>query len=254
MTRVRPLAFICASLIAISACDSTTATPTSPGQSDTSTAIVTVFSGTLAVGGTQTWAFSLPTAAQLRLTLGSLTDATGAPTGRSLRLTFGIPSGTGCGALQTTTTAAGLATHLSSFASAGTYCASVTDTGQLGVPSDFGVRITFGDPGTTAGAGIITYASTILPGGTTSRTLNASSAGTLTVVVDTLEPQSVQSLVLGIGFPRSDGGGCQVTLTANATRGSQAAIPVEAGTYCVKVTDPGTLTGPAQFSMRIFHP
>jgi len=255
MTRVRTLAFICAALVGSSACDETPDNViTGPSLPATSTAISTVFAGTLTVGGTQTWAFSLPTAAEVRLTLGSLTDAAGLPTGRSLRLTFGVPSGTSCGSLQTTTAAAGLATHLKAFASAGTYCASVTDAGQLGVTSDFAVRILLGNPDTSAGAGIITYSSLLLPGGVTARTFSASSAGIVTVVFDTLEPQSVPSLTLGIGFPRFDGGGCQVTSSFNATRGSQFALPVEAGNYCVRLSDPGTLTGPAQFSLRIFHP
>jgi hypothetical protein len=143
---------------------------------------------------------------------------------------------------------------LSAFASAGTYCVAVTDVGQLGQSSDFAVRITFGDPNTRAGGGTITYASVLLPGGNTSRTFTASASGVVTIIVDTLEPQSVTTVNVGVGFPRSDGGGCQVTLSANVTRGSQLGIPVEAGNYCVRVADPGTLTTAASFSMRIVHP
>jgi hypothetical protein len=51
----------------------------------------------------------------------------------------------------------------------------------------------------------------------------------VTIFFDTIDPASVPSLALGIGFPRADGGGCVVNLTATATRGSQFAIPVEGG-------------------------
>ena len=251
----RRLILICCALVAGSGCDSTPETPTTPTTPSVSTAITSVFSGTLTQGGTQTWAFSLPSPAQVRFTLGSLTDTTtGQPTGRSLRLTFGIPSGTGCGPLQSVTTAAGLATHLSAFGSAGTYCVSVTDIGQLGGSSDFAVRVTFGDPVTSSGSGVVTYTSTILPGGTTTRTFVASNPGTVAVVFDTLTPQSASSLVVGLGFPRADGGGCQLTRSFVATRGFQFELPVEAGTYCVGVTDAGSLAGAGQFSLRIFHP
>jgi hypothetical protein len=136
----------------------------------------------------------------------------------------------------------------------GTYCVSVADIGQLTSPANFGVRITLGDPSTRGGGGTVTYAQTVLPKGSTSRTFDASLRGDVTVFFDTIDPASVPSLSLGIGFPRSDGSGCVLNQTYSATRGSQFAFPVEAGTYCLQVSDPGTLTGPAQFSLRIQHP
>ena len=218
------------------------------------TSFTQVFSGTLLPGGSQSYAFSLAASAPLRVSLSSLTDITENPLPSSLQLTFGRPQGTGCGALQTVTVPASLATHLIFQPSAGTYCVGVADVGQLSATAVFGVRITQGEPTSLAKPGTETYASVLFPGGFTSRTFDASAAGTVTVIMDTISPESVASLAGGLGFPRSDGGGCQLTSTFVASRGAQLAVPVEIGTYCIKVSDPGTLTQLTSFSLRIIHP
>lgn len=223
----------------------------SPGVA---TSFTQVFSGTLAPGGSASYAFSLASGAPLRLSLSSLTDLTENPLPSSLKLTFGRPQGTGCGALETVTVSASLATHLRFQPAAGTYCVGVADIGQLSSSAVFGVRITQGEPTSLAQPGVETYASVLFPGGFTSRTFEASAAGTVTVIMDTITPDTVASLAGGLGFPRADGSGCQLTSTFVASRGAQLAVPVEIGTYCVKVSDPGTLTQVTSFSMRIIHP
>jgi hypothetical protein len=253
MIRVRALTVLCI-LLAASACEERTTVPTQVTQLPlTSQASTQLFSGTLAPAGSQTFAFTIGSA-PVRVSLGSLTDANGNPLSQSVRLIFGVPQGTGCGPIQEATTPAGLSTHLQVNVAGGTYCVSVVDVGQLSQTANFGIRITLGDPSTRAGAGTITYAQTVLPKGSTSRSFDASLRGDVTIFLDTIDPASVASLSLGMGFPRADGGGCVVNLTATGTRGSQFTVPVEAGTYCIQVSDPGTLTGPAQFSLRIQHP
>jgi hypothetical protein len=224
------------------------------GPSFAATSFTQVFSGTLLPGGSQSYAFSLAASAPLRVSLSSLTDLTENPLSGSLKLTFGRPQGTGCGSLQSVTVPASLATHLLFQPSAGTYCVAVADVGQLSAAAVFGVRITQGEPTSFAKPETETYTSVLFPGGFTSRTFEASAAGTVTVIMDTIAPDSVASLAGGLGFPRSDGGGCQLTSTFVASRGAQLAVPVEVGTYCVKVSDPGTLTQLTSFSLRIIHP
>jgi len=250
---VRSFGCACLILVGAAGCNRSEETPTTPTTTET-TSFTIVFSGTLTPGGSQSFAFTLASGVPIRVSLGSLTNASGTPLLTPLTLTFGRPAGTGCGALHTVTTSPGLSTHISVFTAAGTYCVAITDTGQLSGSADFGVRITEGDFSSPSGAGTITYANILLPGGFTSRTFDASAAGTVTVFMDTISPSSVASLSLGIGFPRSDGGGCQLSQSFTATRGSQFSLPVEAGTYCVKLSDPGTLTELTQFSLRIQHP
>jgi hypothetical protein len=253
MTRAGASVAALLALAVLSGCNSNDE-PTTPTPTTGSSANVIVFAGTVAPAGSQIFSFTIAGGVPLRVSLGSLTDANAQPLPQSLRLTFGIPQGTGCSALQTVITPATLATQLSAMLSPGTYCVSVTDIGQLGTTASFGVRLVFGDPRSDDGGGTITYTSTVLQGGFTSRTFDATQAGTAVVLFDTIEPGSVSSLSLGIGFPRTDGGGCQITQLHTATRGSQFAVNVEAGTYCVRVADVGTVTGSATFTLRIQHP
>ena len=253
MTRAGASVAALLALAVLSGCNSNDE-PTTPTPSGGPSASVIAFTGTVSPGGSQLFSFTIAGGVPLRLSLGSLTDANAQPLSQSLRLTFGIPQGTGCTALQTVVTPATLATQLSALLSPGTYCVSVTDIGQLASDATFGVRIVFGDPRSDAGGGTITYQSVVLQGGFTSRTFDATQAGTAVVLFDTIDPGSVPSLSLGIGFPRTDGGGCQITQLHTATRGSQFAVNVEAGTYCVRVADVGTVTGSASFSLRIQHP
>jgi hypothetical protein len=249
------LATLAALLVAASACGQQDPDNVVTGPSSgLSTSFTQVFSGTLLPGGSASYAFSMASSAPLRLSLSSLTDLTEKPISSALKLTFGRPQGTGCGVLETVTVPASLATHLLFQPAAGTYCVGVADVGQLTGSAVFGVRITQGEPTSLASAGIETYSSVLFPGGFTSRTFEASSAGIVTVIMDTISPDSVASLAGGLGFPRTDGGGCQLTSTFVASRGAQLAVPVEIGTYCVKVSDPGTLTQVTSFSMRIIHP
>ena len=253
MTRVRTLTFLCL-VIAAAGCSEQTTVPTTPTEPPLiSQATTQIFSGTLSPGGSQTYSFSIG-GVPVRVSLGSLTDANSNPLPQSVRLSFGVPQGTGCGPIHSATTPANLSTHLQLLASPGTYCVNVTDIGQLSSDATFGVRITLGDPTTRRGAGTIDYASTVLPGGFTSRTFDASTRGDVTVVLDSINPSSVTSLRLGIGIPRTDAGGCLMTQSHVAARGATFTFPVDAGTYCLQVSDPGTLTGAAQFLLRIQHP
>lgn len=237
-------------VLAVSAACTNNETPTTPTDTGP-TSFTQVFTGTLQPGASSSFAFGLGSAVALRVALGSLTDLSENPLSSTLKLTFGRPQGTGCGELQSVTVQAALATHMIFQPAPGTYCVGVSNAGQEVM---FGVRITQGDPSSTATPGTDTYSSVLFPGGFTSRTFEASAAGTVTVIMDTISPANVASLNAGVGFPRSDGGGCQITRAFTASRGAQLAVPVEIGTYCVKVSDPGTLTQTTQFSLRIVRP
>lgn len=226
--------------------------PTQPGSS--SSQVTEVFSGAIAPGETKFTSFTSPASLPTRIGLGSLVDANGNPLTTPMTVSVGIPSGTGCGVLQSATAAPSLATNINLLLTSGVYCVSIADAGQLASTSVYGVRITFGDPSTTSSPGTVTYSSTLLPGGSTSRTFDASATGTVTVTMDTIDQPSVSALGLGLGFPRNDGGGCQLTQAFTAGRGSQFSLPVDAGKYCVKVYDLGTLPDVTRFSLRIQHP
>jgi hypothetical protein len=61
---------------------------------------------------------------------------------------------------------------------------------------------------------------------------------------------------LGVGLPRTSGGGCRLGVTVNAAPGTtpQISTQADAGQYCVQVYDLGTITDPVGFALKIDHP
>ena len=87
-----------------------------------------------------------------------------------------------------------------------------------------------------------------------SRSFVASTDGVVTISLDQIAPATVSSLGVGIGIPKNDGAGCELTTAVIASPGTQFTASVDAGKYCVKIFDPGTLTDTAVFTLRLIHP
>ena len=96
------------------------------------------------------------------------------------------------------------------------------------------------------------WSSTLSPGGTSSRSFTVNTAGTITVTMTS----AGSTVGLGVGLPRTSGGGCRLGVSVNTGGGStpQISTPADAGQYCVQVFDLGTLTDPISFTMTIDHP
>jgi hypothetical protein len=107
-------------------------------------------------------------------------------------------------------------------------------------------------PSTTSKTVTENWSSVIAPGGTSTRSFTVNSAGTIAVTL-TGAPATVG---LGVGLPRTNGGGCRLGVAVNALPGTtpQISTQADAGQYCVQVYDLGTLTDPVGFSMKIEHP
>ncbi len=95
------------------------------------------------------------------------------------------------------------------------------------------------------------WSSVIAPGGASARSFSVSSAGTIVVTL-TAGP----TVGLGVGLPRTNGGGCRLGVSVNASPGTTPQIntQADAGQYCVQVYDLGTLTDPIGFALKIEHP
>ena len=102
----------------------------------------------------------------------------------------------------------------------------------------------------------VVYDSQLYPGGTASRTLTVTQSGTVYLTLTSVRPDAAVALGLGVGIPRADGGGCHLSQSISVASGatSQLSTNVDAGTYCVKVFDVGTLTDAVSFSVTIVHP
>ena len=94
------------------------------------------------------------------------------------------------------------------------------------------------------------WSSVVAPGGASTRSFTVNSAGTIVVTL-TGGPM----VGLGVGLPRTSGGGCRLGVSVNASPATtpQISAQADAGQYCVQVFDLGTLTDPVGFSLTIEH-
>jgi len=109
----------------------------------------------------------------------------------------------------------------------------------------------------TTASGTEVFASFITAGGTASHTFTVAQAGTISLTLTSLTPAS--TVGLGVGVTGGTGLTCSLSRSVDASPTSDAtpqlAEAVDAGTYCVQVFDPGTVTAPGtQFSVTIEHP
>jgi hypothetical protein len=107
-------------------------------------------------------------------------------------------------------------------------------------------------PSTTSGAATENWSSVLAPGGTSTRSFTLSSAGTIVVTLTS----AATTVGLGVGLPRTSGGGCRLGVAVNASPATTPQISTQAdsGQYCVQVYDLGTLTDPIAFALKIEHP
>jgi hypothetical protein len=98
------------------------------------------------------------------------------------------------------------------------------------------------------------FSSQLFVGGTSSRSFTAVKAGTATVTLTSAGTASTK-VGFGIGVPDTLGSGCLFTRSSDtATAGTTFSLPVDAGIYCVRIYDLGTLTSNIQFSITIVRP
>jgi hypothetical protein len=111
----------------------TTTTPAAPTKSET-------FTGTLPVGGSISYPFTVSQSGTVNETLASVGGA-GVPSSVLVRMGIGTPGDPGC----TTTTAmvvkAGATAQVTATEQPGVYCASLADVGNLFAPADFTLTV-----------------------------------------------------------------------------------------------------------------
>lgn len=99
-----------------------------------------------------------------------------------------------------------------------------------------------------------TYTGTVGIGATATHAFPTASAGTISILLESVGPVSTQTMGLGVGV--WDGASCILALSTNAaTQG----IPYEAvtnalGNYCITLSDPGTFTEAITYQVRVTHP
>jgi len=101
-----------------------------------------------------------------------------------------------------------------------------------------------------------TWAGQLPVGSAASRSFTAASAGTASITLTQVGPPADVTIGLAVGIPQSDGAGCYLTQTiqTGASAAPQLTVPVEAGTYCVRLFDTGTLISQVAFGVTIVRP
>lgn len=105
---------------------------------------------------------------------------------------------------------------------------------------------------TTATGDPARFESQIVRGGSATRAFTLTTAGTIDVTLTSITPSIVVGL--GIGIPRSDGNGCNLSRSVEASVGGSVSAAADPGSYCVKVFDVGQVEQSASFSVVIAHP
>ena len=98
------------------------------------------------------------------------------------------------------------------------------------------------------------FSGTLAIGATAVHPFVGKTAGTITLTLTAVGPDSATRLGLGLGT--WDGATCAVQLSttdAAVTMAYQASIS-SPGNYCVSLTDPGTLTGDTTYTVQVAHP
>ena len=124
--------------------------PTSPTDDTSTTTTATstsatnqAFSGTLGVRGERFYSFTVPSTQTVQLILDQLENGAGVSLTAPVVLGLGIPRGTSCGLLFSTAATASESPKFNEPLTAGVYCASLADPGNLTEPAVFNLRVEF---------------------------------------------------------------------------------------------------------------
>lgn len=111
-------------------------------------------------------------------------------------------------------------------------------------------------PTSTTGSGQETFVGQFAAGGSASRTILASTDGEIALTLNAAGPPADIALWLGIGIPAANNVGCHQTraVLVSAAPTAQLVATVGTGTYCVRVSDGGTMTSAVAFTVLISHP
>jgi hypothetical protein len=192
--------------------------------------------------------------------LASLTSG-GLPVTRSVGLALGTPAEgeTTCPHTIDRRATPALTAQIRTERTAGTHCVEIYDVGGLGSDVDFAIRAIVTPVTNTAtpaeAAGVDLFSSILTTQGSASRTVAASRSGMISTTLTSASPPNL-TVALGLGIPRSDGSGCHLTTAANTLTSASAIVSstVDAGDYCVKLYDPGSLPSNVNFTLATTHP
>jgi hypothetical protein len=242
-------------LLAIMACDS----PVEPTSQPAGPSI-NVFSGTLALRSSSIYSLVVGQASNATIMLASLTSG-GLPVAQTVGLALGTPAEgeTTCPHTIDRRATPALMAQIRTERTAGTHCVEIYDVGGLTSDVEFAIR-TIVTPVTNTttraeAAGTDLFSSILTSQGSATRTVAASRSGTISTTLTSATPPNLP-VALGLGIPRSDGSGCHLTTAINTVTSASALLSsaVDAGDFCVRLYDPGSLPTNVNFTLATSHP
>ena len=99
-----------------------------------------------------------------------------------------------------------------------------------------------------------TFNGGLAPSGSLTFTFSVTTAGNVAVTLTSVSPAATTPLAMGVG-PFSNGN-CAIansTSAATAAANPQLSAMANPGTYCVKVSDPGSLTATSAVTVTVTH-
>jgi hypothetical protein len=110
-------------------------------------------------------------------------------------------------------------------------------------------------PSTTPPATIteLPFAGTLTVNGAKTKDFSTTGRGTITVTLTEVLPDS--TTVIGLSLGTWNGASCHIIHDRQGAQGATFDVNASGvGNLCVRVYDPGTLTGPVTFSVDVSHP
>jgi hypothetical protein len=139
----RPVVILlAAALAAASGCKKSTATtaPTDTGPTAAAPTVTETFSGTLPVGGSLAFPFSVGVYGTVNVALLSV-SGTGVPSTVMLGVGIGTPSNSSCTTTVSSVIGPSASTQLTAAEQPGAYCVNIADVGNLFRPATFTVTV-----------------------------------------------------------------------------------------------------------------
>lgn len=99
-----------------------------------------------------------------------------------------------------------------------------------------------------------TFSSQLAVGGASTRSFNAAKSGTATVTLTSIGGSTSLKVGFALGILDQAGTGCLFSKSSETAAGGQLSAAVDAGTYCVRVYDLGTLAATTNFTVTIVRP
>jgi hypothetical protein len=247
-------------VLGLAGCSNTSTTSTSPTTPTTpviQTVSIHVYAGPLDPGGAASYIITLDSDATVQVTLvGEQLNDPIRTLSVPLQIDISNWDGSLCTPMDSVVVTPRLTAHLQRYLTAGSYCVHLSDPGTLTQTIGSVVRVSFPAPKVLPGtASPVTFSSTILPGGVSSKTFVASQEGDVSITLKSVATN--RPVGLGIGVYGTDvTTTCTLTRIVNVPPGTVPQITehVDAGPYCAAVVDTGTISAPTAFSMDITNP